>query len=73
MLPLLLSDKSSRKTLQAYVSLYLQEEVQMESLVRNIESFSRFLESVSFSDGSLLNLANIARECEVKRKTVKIT
>lgn len=71
MLPLLLQEKNPQESLHAYVSLYLQEEVQMESLVRNIENFTRFLETISFSHGSLLNISNIARECEVKRKTVE--
>ncbi len=71
MLPLLLNEEDPEKTLQAYVTLYLQEEIQMEGLTRNIENFSRFLETISFSHGSLLNVSNIARECGIKRKTVE--
>jgi predicted AAA+ superfamily ATPase len=43
----------------------------MEGMVRNIGHFSRFLEAVSFSHGSLLNISNVARECEVERKVVE--
>jgi predicted AAA+ superfamily ATPase len=43
----------------------------MESLVRNLSSFSRFLESVSFSHASILNISDIARDCQVGRKTVE--
>ena len=57
--------------LQAYIGLYLQEEIQAEGLVRNLDSFARFLEKISFSHASLLNVTTIARECEVKRKTVE--
>jgi len=57
--------------LRTYASLYVREEVQMEGLVRNIGNFSRFLEAVSFSHGSLLNISNVARECEVERKVVE--
>lgn len=71
MLPLLLGSPNPRDALQAYVGLYLKEEIQAEGLVRNLESFSRFLEIISFSHASLLNITNIARECEVKRKTVE--
>jgi uncharacterized protein len=71
LLPLIISSANPTDVLQAYISLYLQEEVQAERLVQNIENFSRFLEVVSFSHGSILNVANIARECEVKRKTVE--
>lgn len=42
----------------------------MEGAVRNIGAFSRFLEAVSFSHGSILNVSEVARECQVKRKTV---
>lgn len=71
MLPLVYQQQDAQKMLHAYVSLYLHEEIQAEGLVRNIEHFARFLEAISFSHGSLLNITNIARECEVKRKTVE--
>ncbi|EKE01835.1 MAG: hypothetical protein ACD_21C00038G0001 [uncultured bacterium] len=71
MLPLVHKQEDPQKILHAYISLYLHEEIQAEGLVRNIEYFARFLETISFSHGSLLNATNIARECEVKRKTVE--
>jgi len=71
MLPVLMGAQSPVEALQAYVGLYLKEEVQAEGLVRNLESFSRFLEVISFSHASSLNITNISRECEVKRKTVE--
>jgi predicted AAA+ superfamily ATPase len=43
----------------------------MEGLVRNIGNFSRFLEAISFSHASLLNISNVAQECSVERKTVE--
>ena len=58
----------AQATLAAYASLYLQEEVQAEALVRQIGDFARFLEVISFSQGSLLNLANLAQEAEIPRK-----
>ena len=71
MLPVLWGSVNPSDALQAYVGLYLKEEIQAEGLVRNLESFSRFLEIVSFSHGSVLNITNISRECQVKRKTVE--
>ncbi len=71
LLPLLMGKANPQETLNAYIHLYLQEEVQIEGLVRNLENFVRFLEAISFSHASLLNVTNIARECEVKRKTVE--
>ncbi len=71
MVPLLTGALEQREGLKAYVGLYLKEEIQAEGLVRSLESFSRFLETVSFSHASLINTTNIARECDVKRKTVE--
>ena len=71
MLPVVHAAKEPAEILRAYNGLYLREEVQMEGLVRSIGSFSRFLEAVSFSHGAVLNLASVARECQVNRKTVE--
>lgn len=68
LIPLIVSAPNKQDTLNAYLSIYLKEEVQSESLVRNLSSFSRFLEIMSFSHGSILNLNNIARECQITRK-----
>jgi len=69
MLPVVWGAKAPRATLQAYNGLYLREEVQMEGLVRDVGAFARFLEAMSFSHGTVLNLSNVSRECQVKRKT----
>lgn len=71
MLPVVHGAQEPEELLRAYSGLYLREEVQAEGLVRNIGSFSRFLEAISFSQASALNLANVARECQVNRKTVE--
>lgn len=70
LVPLITSSPKPAETLASYVALYLREEVQMEGIVRNIGAFNRFLEAVSFSHGSILNVSEVARECQVKRKTV---
>lgn len=71
LLPLVVSAQDSNSVLKTYAALYIREEVQMEGLVRNIGNFSRFLEAVSFSHGSILNVSNVARDCEVERKVVE--
>jgi len=71
MLPLVWAAEDPMATLGAYSGLYLREEVQMEGLVRNVGSFARFIEAISFSHASVLNLSNVARECQVHRKTVE--
>jgi hypothetical protein len=42
-LPLAWTSPSKRQQLEAYVQLYLKEEVQAEALVRNLPGFARFL------------------------------
>jgi len=70
LLPLVLAAAQPTEVLRAYGALYLQEEVQMEGWARNVGNFVRFLEIVSFSHASVLNISNIARECQIERKTV---
>ena len=70
LLPLALAAPDPVDVLDAYVSLYLEQEVQAEGLTRNVGDFTRFLEAVTFSHGGLLNVSAVARECEVGRKVV---
>jgi hypothetical protein len=72
MIPLIWNSTSPEEKLQAYVDLYLREEVKAEALVRQIGDFSRFLEAIAFSHASVLNLTNISRECAVPRKTLDL-
>lgn len=71
LLPVIFESKTPHRALEGYVGLYLKEEIQSEGLVRNLEDFSRFLEGISFSHASTLNITNVAKECAVKRKTVE--
>jgi uncharacterized protein len=71
MIPLVTESFTPRETLDSYVMLYLKEEVKSEGLLRNIGAFSRFLESASFSHGSLLNVSDVARDCQIKIKTAQ--
>jgi predicted AAA+ superfamily ATPase len=57
--------------LDSYIETYLQEEILQEGLTRNIGNFSRFLEIASYSQGAMLNVAQIAQEAQLERKTVE--
>ncbi len=70
MLPIIYFSPDPLQDLKTYVALYMKEEVQMEGMVRHIEQFARFLEALSFSQGSILNCNNIALDCGVSSKTV---
>lgn len=67
-LPLAYLEPDPLKFLNSYVSTYLEEEVFQEGLTRNLSGFSRFLETASFSQGSVLNTAEISREALIDRK-----
>ena len=69
LVPLVVDAAEPEAALRSYAALYVREEVQAEGLVRNVGAFSRFLEAVSFSHAGVLNLSNLARECQVERKT----
>lgn len=58
------------RRLQAYVDVYLREEIREEALVRDVSAFERFLEVAAVSDGEILNYENIASDCGVSAKTV---
>ena len=64
-------EEQYQKSLKAYTTDYLKEEVFAEGLTRNIPAFSRFFEAMGYSHGALTNFSNIARECGVDSKTVK--
>lgn len=70
-LPAVYSEPDRAKYLASYVGTYLREEVQQEGLTRNIPAFSRFLEAVSFSQASVLNLSTVAQDVGVDRKVIQ--
>ncbi len=71
LVPLVVMADDPADVLGAYANLYIEQEVQAEGLVRNLGSFARFLEVVSFSQAGVLNVSNVAREAQVSRKTVE--
>lgn len=70
-LPSAYTEKDPKAYLESYIETYLREEVQQEGLTRNLGAFSRFLEAASFSQGSILNISSVARDCAVERKVVE--
>lgn len=61
----------AKKLISAYIGNYLKDEIAAEAKIRNIQSFSRFLEAAAFSNGEMVNYANIASDCGVSPPTVK--
>lgn len=69
-IPLVWNSADRRKTLEAYVQLYLREEIRGEALVRNLPGFVRFLPIAALFHGQVVNVAGIARDAGTARTTV---
>ncbi len=69
-LPVVWTAEDPRETLEAYVQLYLKEEIQAEALVRNLPGFARFLPIAALFHGQTINVSSVARDAGVSRTTV---
>ncbi|RJQ51234.1 MAG: ATP-binding protein [Nitrospiraceae bacterium] len=71
--PVFLAGTESDKLdlLNAYVDIYLREEIQSEGIVRQIGAFSRFLDMAASQFGEIVNYSTVARECQQAVMTVK--
>lgn len=71
MLPRHYTVSNASQRLRAYIDVYLKEEIQQESIVRNLQGFSRFLEVAAISNGEIINYQSVATDCGVSANTVK--
>lgn len=67
-LPSVFDHEDKDTYLASYIQAYLQQEVVQEGISRNLSAFARFLETASFSQGSVLNMSEVAREAAVGRR-----
>jgi uncharacterized protein len=70
-LPLSVEGTDREGYLTTYTATYLNEEIRMEALTRNVGAFSRFLEIAARQNGQVTNISNIARDAGVARTTVQ--
>ncbi len=63
--------KNAKKLLSAYIGSYLRDEIVAEAKIRNLNSFSKFLEAAAFSNGEMVNYTNIAADCGVSATTIR--
>lgn len=66
-----LDPQNIRMHMRSYVHDYLGQEIQQESVIRNMRAFLRFLDLMSFCQTEIINYSNLARDCAVDAKTVK--
>jgi predicted AAA+ superfamily ATPase len=69
-LPVIWSAADPQGALEAYVQMYLREEIQSEAIVRNLPGFARFLPIAALFHGQTLSVAGLARDAQVARSTV---
>ena len=64
-------DLPDRETdLEAYVTIYLEEEIRAEAVVRNLGDFARFLELAASESGGTVNLRKLSQEIGVSHTTI---
>ena len=57
--------------LESYVQTYLEEEIRMEALVRDVGVFNRFLEFAGIESGQIVNFSSISQEIGVAHTTIQ--
>ena len=63
--------QNPNKRLEAYIGVYLKEEIQEEAAIRQLASFNRFLDIAAQCSGEMVNYTNIAQDCGVSATTIK--
>lgn len=66
-----LDDVSGIETLKSYTNIYIREEIQAESLTRNVGAYSRFLELAAGQSGLWINYSKISSDSEVTKDTIR--
>jgi predicted AAA+ superfamily ATPase len=62
--------EDKKTALEAYVQMYLTEEIRAEALVRNLPGFLRFLPIAALFHGQVVNVSAVARDAGTARTTV---
>lgn len=70
-LPAVFDSAHPGEDLNAYVGVYLQEEIRAEGLLRSVETFSRLLEVAALSNGQILNYTSVASDVGMPPRTVR--
>jgi uncharacterized protein len=70
-IPVIWQAPDPRASLEAYVQLYVREEIRAEALVRNLPAFLRFLPVAALFHGQVLNISGLARDAETSRTTIE--
>lgn len=70
-LPVIWQSPDPRAALDAYVHLYVREEIRAEALVRSLPAFLRFLPVAALFHGQIINISGLARDAATARTTIE--
>lgn len=73
-LPGILSEQSEatrEQSLESYSHLYLEEEIRMEALVRNVPRFAKFLRLAALESGTAPNFSKIGSQVEMSHTSIR--
>src|SRR5439155_1362239 len=62
--------KEREYLLEAYVTIYLEEEIRAEAIVRDLGHFARFLELAASESGKIVNFTKLSSEIGVSHSTI---
>lgn len=70
-LPMAYLGEHPHEYLYNYVETYLKEEIQAESLVRNLANYHRFLEAAASANAEMVNFTKVANDAQLSPNTVR--
>ena len=70
-LPHIYNNPHYKEELDAYISLYLKEEIKNEALTRNVQAFSEFLDLIALSNGQEINYESFSKDLQISPSTLK--
>src|SRR3989338_353426 len=65
------NEQDKIRYLQAYIQIYIKEEISIEQIVRKIQPFRAFLEIAAQSNGEIINFSKLARQANIDPKNVE--
>lgn len=69
-IPVIWQAPDARAALDAYVQLFVREEIRAEALVRSLPAFLRFLPVAALFHGQVMNVSGLARDAATSRTTI---
>jgi predicted AAA+ superfamily ATPase len=67
---LLENTNDRERLLDAYTTIYLEEEIRAEAIVRNLGHFARFLELAASESGKIVNFSKLSQEIGISHSTI---